>query len=117
MPRWPARLRLLFLSQLRARAAVYLSCCIRRYSLSLFLVGVFDCKMLRCLVRLRPPSLLTASTPLGIRCVVASAWVAGYGCVWHGSAYCLRANCVHTPLCTGGAAYGCIRSLYFSLMF
>ena len=35
--------------------------------------------MLRCLVRLRPPALLIAGTPSGIRWVVASAWVAGYG--------------------------------------
>ena len=46
----------------------------------------FDCKLRRCLARLRPPALLTAGTKLGIRCVVPPAWVAGYGYVWHGSA-------------------------------
>ena len=35
--------------------------------------------MLRCLVRLRPPALLIACTPSGIRWAVASAWVARYG--------------------------------------
>ena len=70
--------------------------------------------MLRCLVRLRPPALLIACTPSGIRLVVASAWVVGYGgtrsssvaafelydaAVSGAAVLALSADGVHTPLC------------------
>ena len=70
--------------------------------------------MLRCLVRLRPPALLIACTPSGIRWAVASAWVAGYGgplfllgcsfemydaAVSGAAVLALSSDCVHAPLC------------------
>ena len=90
------------------------------YPLSLFLVDVLSCTMLRYLVRLRPPALLISRTPSGIRWVVACAWVAEYGCIRTLSligccfelcnaavsgavVLALSVGCVHVPLCIDSA--------------